>query len=285
MDSAVSGYFECGLPYNRFGRGPRSLVVLQGTQFENRPQSGLSARFTRNLYKGLEVDYTIHVVTRKPGLPRGYALRDMSDDYAAMIRKVFGEPLDIIGLSTGGLIAQHLAAEHPDLIRRLVLHSSAYRLSEKAKHLQLRVGNLACEGRWKAAYAAIFTAMFPRQGAVRHMANAAGWLASPLGGLLLGRPKDPSDLLVTYEASNMHNFKDRLAEIKIPTLLLAGDRDPFYTPTLFRDTVKGIPNGTLILYEGVGHPASGKRFARDLQLFLTEAERLYRPNRPTEPSQ
>lgn len=270
MESDMSGYFEGGLPFNRFGRGSRTLIVLQGMQFENRPQSGLAARFTRNLYRGLEAEYTVYVVTRKPGLPRAYSLREMSDDYAAMIRKESGEPLDIVGLSTGGLIAQHLAAEHPDLIRRLVLHSSAYRLSEEAIHLQLRVGNLACEGRWRAAYAAVFAAMVPRQSAARYMANVAGWLASPLGGMLLGRPSDPSDLLVTYEASSTHNFKDRLAEIKIPTLLLAGDRDPFYTPTLFRETARGIPNATLLLYEGAGHPASGKRLARDMQSFLTE---------------
>jgi pimeloyl-ACP methyl ester carboxylesterase len=273
MNGGMSGYFEGGLPFNRFGRGSRTLIVLQGMQFENRPQSGLAALFTRNLYRGLEAEYTIYVVTRKPGLPRGYSPRDMSNDYAAMIREEFGGPLDIVGLSTGGLIAQHLAAEHPDLIRRLVLHSSAYRLSEEAIHLQLRVGDLACEGRWRAAYAAVFAAMVPRQGAARYMANVAGWLASPLGGMLLGRPSDPSDLLVTYEASNTHNFKDRLSEIKIPTLLIAGDRDPFYTPTLFRETAQGIPNATLVLYEGVGHPASGKRLARDMQSFLTKVPR------------
>ncbi|MDY6878505.1 MAG: alpha/beta hydrolase [Chloroflexota bacterium] len=72
-------------------------------------------------------------VTRKPGLPDGYSMQDMSDDYAVMIREEFGHPFDVIGVSTGGSIAQHLAADHPDLVRRLVIHSSAYTLSDTGK--------------------------------------------------------------------------------------------------------------------------------------------------------
>jgi pimeloyl-ACP methyl ester carboxylesterase len=268
MANPKSGYFESGLPYNRFGHGPTKLVVFQGMQFENRPLTGLPLRFLRNLYKPLEDDYTLYLAMRRPGLPEGYSLRDMSEDYAAMIKEELGGPADIIGLSIGGLIAQHFAAEHPDLIRRLVIHSSAHRLSDEARDLHARVGTLAREARWRAAYAAVFDVMSPRHGLMRHIAKAVVQLASPFGGLLLGKPADPSDMLVTYEASNEHEFKDRLAEIKACTLVLAGDRDPFYTTTSFRETAEGIPNAKLILYRGIGHPASGTRFVRDLLSFL-----------------
>ncbi len=33
----------------------------------------------------------------------------------------------------------------------------------------------------------------------------------------------------------------------------------------------GIPDARLILYEGMGHPASGPRFRRDLRAFLLES--------------
>ena len=57
----------------------------------------------------------------------GYTFNDMAADYAAMIREEFGGPMDVIGVSTGGSIVQHLAADHPDVVRRLVIHSSAHR--------------------------------------------------------------------------------------------------------------------------------------------------------------
>jgi pimeloyl-ACP methyl ester carboxylesterase len=237
-------------------------------QFENRPLSGLSVRLFRNLYRRLEAHYTTYVLTRRPGLPEGYSLQDMSNDYAATIREELDGPVDVVGLSTGGLIAQHFAADHSDLVRRLVLHSSAHRLSESARRLQERVRELVLERRWWAAYAAVFAAMAPRGGVSGKLVRVAARIAAPFGGLLLGKPADPSDLAVTYAASNAHEFLDRLARIRVPTLVVGGERDPFYTPASFRETAEGIPNARLILYERMGHPASGRRFARDLLEFL-----------------
>jgi pimeloyl-ACP methyl ester carboxylesterase len=69
---------------------------------------------------------------------------------------------------------------------------------------------------------------------------------------------------------DQHNFKERLAEITARTLVVAGDKDPFYTETLFRETAAGIPNAGLILSAGMGHPAAGKQFERDTLAFLNE---------------
>jgi pimeloyl-ACP methyl ester carboxylesterase len=66
----------------------------------------------------------------------------------------------------------------------------------------------------------------------------------------------------------VHNFKDRLAEIIAPTLIVAGEQDPFYTPTLFCETAAGIPNARLCLYANIGHPAAGKQFKKDVLAFL-----------------
>lgn len=260
----AAGYFRGGLPYNRLGHGPRPLVVFQGLLFENKPQPQLTTR----AYRFLGDDYTVYAVLRKPGLPAGCSLRDMADDYAVMIGEEFGGPLDVIGVSTGGSIGQHFAADHPELVRRLVIHSSAYRLSDEARRLQREVGRLAREGRWTQAYAAMMATVLPRRGVARLLARPVG----RLGALALscGAPEHPGDLAVTIEAEDRHDFKDRLGQITAPTLVVAGAEDPFYTPTLFRETAAGIPDARLILYEGMGHPASGRRFARDVLAFLRE---------------
>lgn len=88
------------------------------------------------------------------------------------------------------------------------------------------------------------------------------------GKLVGGAPADPSDVLVTLEAEDNHDFKDRLAEIKAPTLVIGGEEDYFYP---IRETAAGIPNAKLILYEGLGHNAiSDKRFGEDVLAFLAE---------------
>jgi len=54
------------------------------------------------------------------------------------------------------------------------------------------------------------------------------------------------------EAEDKHDFKERLAEIKVPTLVIGGEEDHFYP---IRETTARIPNAELILYEGFGHNA------------------------------
>lgn len=152
---AITGYFESGLPYLRIGSDPRILVIFEGLGFENKPASGIMLRMYVGSVKLIAQNYTVYSVGRKPGLPAGYSTRDMSDDYATMIRNEFGEPVDIMGTSTGGPIAQHFAVDHPELIRRLVLAMTGYRLTEKGRILQRRVGDLARQGKWRMVYSTL----------------------------------------------------------------------------------------------------------------------------------
>jgi pimeloyl-ACP methyl ester carboxylesterase len=260
---SASGYFRSGLPFNRFGRGSRPLVVVQGLLFENKPQP----RFALGPYSFLGDRNTVFVVLRRPGMPQGYTMRDMAADCATTIREEFGGPVDVIGVSTGGSIVQHLAADHPDVVRRLVIHSSAYTLSPSAKRLQLRVAELAGERRWTDASELLVGAVVPQSGAIGAARAPIVWFVSRAMSWF-SRPKDPSDFIVTVKAEDVHDFRDRLAEIAAPTLVVAGADDPFYTEALFRETAAGIPDGRLILYPGMGHPAHGKRFARDVLSFL-----------------
>jgi pimeloyl-ACP methyl ester carboxylesterase len=127
MHSSESGFFKGGLPYNRLGNGPRNLVAFQGLVPENRPLPGLMGRMLLVPFRQLSKHYTVYVVNRRPGLRPGYTLVDMASDYAAMVQGELGGPVDLIGLSTGGSIAQVFAADHPQLVSRLVLYSSAYK--------------------------------------------------------------------------------------------------------------------------------------------------------------
>jgi pimeloyl-ACP methyl ester carboxylesterase len=266
MSKNNAGYFRGGIPYNKFGSGPRILVIFQGLLFENKPISGFMAKKFAEMYDSLNEDYTVFIVTRKPGLPEEYSLADMADDYAKMIKEEFGGPVDVLGVSTGGSIAQHFAADHPDLVHRLVIHSSAYTLKGSAKEQQMLTGRLARQKKWRAAYAEMM-GVSSLKGAKR-LLKPFFLLVSLFGGSIFGRPDDPSDLVITIEAEDKFNFKDRLTEIKAPTLVTAGGKDPFYTEKLFRETAKDIPNARLILYKGIGHPASGKQFKKDLKAFL-----------------
>ena len=261
--SGSSGCFRCGLPYNRAGRGPRPLVIFPGLTFEHRPQFGMLS-----MYSFLREEYTLFAVQRRPGMPLGYTLADMGDDYAVMIREEFGGPVDVIGISTGGSIALHFAADHPDLVRKLVIHSSAHTLNNAAKALQLDVARLAQLGKWRKAWATIVRSIFPQRGAGKWLAQPLVWLSAWL--LSLSAPHSPGDLVATVEAEDQHAFKERLPEIAVPTMVAGGADDFFYSPSLFRETAAGIPNARLCLYERMGHPAGGRQFRSDVLAFLRD---------------
>lgn len=260
----TKGYFRNGLPYTRIGSGPRNLVIFEGLNFSHKPPSGLMLRWVSSSFKRFAKDFTVYMVRRKPRLPTGYSMRDMSEDYATMVKEEFGEPVDIMGISTGGPIAQHFAVDHSNLIHRLVLAMTGYRLSENGKQLQRLLGELVQQGKWRTAAAGMASAIMPRQ-VTRLLFKSLFWL---FGKHVFGAPDNPSDGLVELEAEDKHDFKERLAEIKVPTLVIGGEEDFFYP---IRETAAGIPNAKLILYEGVGHFAMMKRqFSEDVIAFLTE---------------
>jgi pimeloyl-ACP methyl ester carboxylesterase len=259
----TSGYFKSGLAYNRSGSGPRDLIVFQELTFENKPRPIMEAKS----YKFLWDMYTVYEVLRKPGLPEGCSLEDMADDYAALIREEFRPPLDIIGVATGGSIAQVFAVRHPDLIRRLVIQSSAYKLSESARKLRKRIARQGSQRNWTGAYAWLYETRLPKQNPKRLLLQIYyPFIAWSYG--FIGTPKSSSDLVNTVEAEDRFDFKNHLAEIKMPTLVAAGMDDPLYSEELFRETAAGIYGAKLALYPGVGHPASGKQFETDVRTFL-----------------
>jgi len=260
----AKGHFRGGLPYVRVGRGARPLVVIAGLIPKSEPPPG-GASF---MYGFLARDFTVFVVMRRAGLRRGSTIADIATDYASMMREEFDGPVDVIGTSTGGAIALRLAADHPDTVRRLVVHSSAHELSEPAKRGQLQLARLAEKRRWRDVWSQLLSFVLPQRGPAWVLTRPVVWTLAPV--MALDAPRDPSDFVVIVEAEDRFRFRDRLGDVRAPTLVVAGDQDPFYTPDLFRETAAGIPDSRLVLYPRMGHPARGRRFRRDVLAFLRE---------------
>jgi pimeloyl-ACP methyl ester carboxylesterase len=84
------------------------------------------------------------------------------------------------------------------------------------------------------------------------------------------RVADPSDMLVTVAAEDAFDASQQLHHIAAPTLLVAGGRDRFYSPELFRETAERIPGARLRLYRDKGHAGvlTHKPAVREIVAFL-----------------
>ena len=203
-------------------------------------------------------------MNRKPGLPVGATIKDLAGHYAEAIARQFPGPVLVHGISTGGLIAQQFAIDHPQLVRRMVLAATACRLSPHGRAVQRRYAELTRQGRPRRAYAALGPALAATVAGGRAFA-ALLWL---VGGSQ--RVEDPSDMLVTVAAEDTFDACPQLHRITAPTLLVAGGRDRYYSPELFRQTAERIPHGRLRLYPGKGHAGvlTHKPAIREIVAFL-----------------
>jgi pimeloyl-ACP methyl ester carboxylesterase len=153
-----------------------------------------------------------------------------------------------LGLSTGGSIAQQLAADHPDVVRRLALLSTGCRLSRQTRADMRRIAARIRAGAPRRALALAAATLVP-PGPWRLPAA----LAAAALGLRAVAPTDLADLATTIELEDGFDLARCAAPIRAPTLVLSGDRDRFYPVPLLEETAALIPGARLHLQAGHGH--------------------------------
>jgi pimeloyl-ACP methyl ester carboxylesterase len=87
--------------------------------------------------------------------------------------------------------------------------------------------------------------------------------------------EEVADKIMMMEAEERIDWVKRLPELRIPTLLIHGDQDPFYQTETMRYVHSLIPNSKLVEFEGSGHlPAMARPM--DVATVIDEffAERL-----------
>lgn len=243
------------------------LVVLPGLAPESGLGTGLT-RFSHNLTARAWARHRrVYYINRRPRMPVGITMSEIAAEHANVLREAFDRPVDVLGMSTGGSIAQQLAAEHPDVVRRLVLISTACRLGGPAQSVQRRVAARIRAGALRQA-AAVFVADLVPPGPLELPAAALGWLWGPAsvtrGGL--------DDLVTMIDAEDPFDLST-LPAITAPTLLVAGGRDRFYGASLFQETARVIPDCRLEIHPRDGHVSVMSRPSAVAQVLGFLAER------------
>lgn len=258
-----AGIFASGLPYRRLGHGP-PLVMFRGLTTTVGNPSGLARLAETWMLAPFAHDFTVYALGNRPGLRTSLSMAEIAADHAQTIKAELSGPVSLLGISTGGSIAQQVAVDYPELVDKLILAVAAYRLGTVGREVQHRYATYLLEGQTRAAMRAL------APGLVGSLVGQSFlgwllWLVAPQG-----RIQNASDLYTLLMAEDRFDLGERLPEIAAPTLVIGGENDRFYPSALVRQTAERIPGARLIMYRGRDHRAvlTDRRFARDVLGFL-----------------
>lgn len=176
------------------------------------------------------------------------------------------QSLDILGFSLGGMIAQQLAFDHPDLVQRIILLGTGPRGGEGMTFTELSTEDLADPV--TLLRSAFFTPSETSQAA------ASAYLAR----LRLRTADLDTPVLMDAAGAQLKAIRDwgqipstdryaMLAKIQQPTLVVHGGKDIVVPPINSFLLARNMPNAKLVMYPDASHGAQSQ-YAED---FLQQA--------------
>lgn len=182
----------------------------------------------------------------RPGSPEAYALSSHLQDLIGLLDHLRIDRASLVGLSQGGVIAQRAALQAPFRVSALVLADTAASVSPLLRRIFLS---------WIYANES--------GGSLLWFDVSLPWIFSErfieANGPLLQALRDnskslPADVIIALLRANLeHNLVDQVHRIRIPTLVLCGERDLLTPPRHAQFLHDQIHGSELILFPECGH--------------------------------
>ena len=203
--------------------------------------------------------------------PPALLMTDYADDAAALLDALGVETAHVFGTSFGGMVAQHIAIEHPNRVRRLVL---ACTTPGGTQHVLPPPENMA---RFMATSGITDPVEAMRS---TYALNYSDGFIAKNDEILAARARANQHLRSTPEgqagqlhAVQNHDSNARLAEIAKPTFVPHGTEDGTVPVENGKILAAGIPGARLKLYPGGRHlffTECAEELNSDIVAFLNE---------------
>ena len=217
------------------GKG-KSLLLIHGLLMNGDMFAPVLDRLSKN-YRVLAPD--LRGFGRSGNLAPPYTVEQHAHDLAQLLKSMSIESTVVLGYSQGGLVAQQLALDYPDLVSRLILCCtfSYNRLT------------------WQEKIEAFFLPFLVR------ILNAKQ-LAQMAKGLTPEQSRQIETMIASNQKSRMadavkimlrFDSRQRLHEIKCPALIVAGENDSAVPLHHARMLAQGISGAELLVMPNAGH--------------------------------
>lgn len=182
-----------------------------------------------------------------------YTLFDMADDVAGLIDALGLERAHLAGASMGGMVAQATAIAHGRRLKSLtslMSHPGGRVLTVSKPHAAMKLLGPMPRSRAEAIERQVD--FFRTVGSPGFRRDDA--LVAESAGRAYDRSFHPPGFARHFAAIlATGDMRPRLRGVRVPTLVLHGDRDPVIRPSHGRETARHIPGATFRLIEGWGH--------------------------------
>lgn len=250
--------------YICFGKGSKTLVILPGLGDGLTTVKGTALPMAV-MYRIFAKDFTVYMFSRRNDLPRGSTTRDMARDLKEALDTLNIDRCDLLGVSMGGMIAQHFAADYPESVNRLVLCAACAAPNDTLTESINEWISLARRGDHAA---------FMDSNLRRIYSDAYYRRNRPLLPIIskLTKPRSYERFFIQADACLRHNAMDRLPQISSPTLVIGGEQDRALGADASRVIAAAIPDAQLRMYTEWGHGLyeEAKDFNRVVLEFLLE---------------
>jgi 3-oxoadipate enol-lactonase len=235
------------LDYERGGSGPPLLMIMG--------MSGTALSWGKPLLEDLRGDfdaiaYDHRGVGASSRLEGPTSIRQMAQDAAGLLDALELDSAHVFGISMGGMVAQELALDRPELIRTLTLgctycggrdavrgNDEGYRRVAEARRSGDRDG--AVRASWEMNVSPAFATNDEQYDAfvARSMRRS---VAIPV-------------IVEQARAIAAHDTSARLGQIELPTLVIHGTVDELLPVANGRQIAELIPGARLEVLDGIGH--------------------------------
>lgn len=238
---------DTDMNYVSFGKGNDTLVMLPGLGDGLTTVKGMAIPMAVT-YRMYAKDYKVYVFSRKNNLEEGYSTRNMASDQAEAMKALGINKAKVLGISQGGMIAQYLAIDYPELVEKLVLAVTSSKqneriqsvvrkwmlLAEQKDHKNLMID--IAENSYSERYLKKYRLLYPILGRV-------------------GKPKDYDRFLIQAKSCINHNSYLELDKISCPTLVIGGGCDRIVGGDASGELADKIKICELFIYNRLGHAA------------------------------
>jgi pimeloyl-ACP methyl ester carboxylesterase len=240
--------------YETYGSGGTPLVLLHGGLY------GYIEEFGELIQEVSKHRRVIAIATRGHGKSElgaqtfSYAL--FAQDAFAVIRHETMEKVDVLGFSDGAVNSYTLTAAHPELVRRLVAIGGPRALAD-----------------WTAQAQAELRASKPgdaERDSPQFVAQRKKLMPAP------EKWDEFVQRLTTMWLGPVYVTDAQIRSIKAPTLIIAGDHDPYNQTEKFVELYHLLPDGELAIIPGCGHvvlDCKGQFTIRAIEDFLFKGEK------------